>query len=186
MDPKATSSQCNPYFKLPPQVTAIKDRIGLGHFTQGTKQRAENLIKLSAPQFEKQGLKHKYYFLDDVFPPIKKKGKPPRRGDGLNAKEKKVLFNITKKSGLKYCTFEKINLLWNDYLKDVLKGAGKDTELRLAKTDYHGAKFAVLAALNPSLVGTVGIVVQETKNTFKIIDQANRVVSKSVSNPLKP
>lgn len=179
MNLKPETSQCDPYFQLPAQVTSVKERIGLQHFTHRTRERVMNLIKSDAPQFENQGLLHKYYFLDDIHPPVKKKGKPANKGERLNAKEKKKLFCINKQSQLKYATFEKINTLWNDYLKTVMKGSIKDAELRLAKCDYHGAKFAVLAAINPSLVGIVGFVVQETKNTFKMINKHDKIMSKS-------
>lgn len=48
----------------------------------------------------------------------------------------------------------------------------------LVKSDFHGAKITVIASCNASVVGQTGIVAMETKNTFKIVGQDNRVRSK--------
>lgn len=46
---------------------------------------------------------------------------------------------------------------------------------KLLKSDYHGAILTVSRAKNPSLVGLQGIVVQETQETFKLIDPSHVV-----------
>ncbi|KAI1285418.1 Ribonuclease P protein subunit p29 [Halotydeus destructor] len=50
-------------------------------------------------------------------------------------------------------------------------------QLDLIRADYHGAQFVIEASRNPSLVGIKGIVVQETKNTFKLIAETNRIIT---------
>lgn len=47
----------------------------------------------------------------------------------------------------------------------------------LVKSDFHGAKVTVIASCNASVVGHTGIVVMETKNTFKIVGPDNRIRS---------
>lgn len=47
----------------------------------------------------------------------------------------------------------------------------------LIKSDLNGAKVSVVASCNPSLVGKTGIVAMETRNTFKIISEDNRLRS---------
>ena len=51
-------------------------------------------------------------------------------------------------------------------------------EERLLKADYHGSIITVTRAKCPSLVGACGIVLQETKNTLKIITKDDRLKSK--------
>lgn len=48
---------------------------------------------------------------------------------------------------------------------------------QLYKADYHGAKVRVVRSKCPSYVGVEGIVVMDTKNTFRILAQDNVVRS---------
>uniref|UniRef100_A0A2M4AZ71 Ribonuclease P protein subunit p29 n=1 Tax=Anopheles triannulatus TaxID=58253 RepID=A0A2M4AZ71_9DIPT len=45
----------------------------------------------------------------------------------------------------------------------------------LLKADYHGAKVTVVRSKQPSVVGMKGIVVLDTKGTFKIVSKDNRL-----------
>ena len=49
---------------------------------------------------------------------------------------------------------------------------------RLMKADYHGAKVTVVRSKCPSLVGIEGIIVQDTKCTFRILSEDNLIRSK--------
>ena len=49
---------------------------------------------------------------------------------------------------------------------------------RLLKADYDGCLVTVKKSRNPSLVGQSGIVLMETKNTFKIITRDDKVKCK--------
>ncbi|KAA1082568.1 hypothetical protein PGT21_007123 [Puccinia graminis f. sp. tritici] len=46
---------------------------------------------------------------------------------------------------------------------------------KLLKADYHGAHLSVHKAKNPSLVDLQGIVIQESEQTFKLIQADNRI-----------
>ncbi|XP_053211313.1 ribonuclease P protein subunit p29-like [Panonychus citri] len=182
------SSQ-NAYRGLPESVTRVADRMEFVHHGHKvSKPNAEDLIASNAPVFaqEKHGVK--YYYLtsiDSKFtrkkdkpkekPNIKGKKNKEKKPNKLNSKERKSLFKINRETKLDYETFEKINHIWDKYIGIILKNNPKDSSLRLAKADYHGAKFCVLASLNPSLVGIVGLVVQETRNTFKLINKQNQI-----------
>lgn len=50
----------------------------------------------------------------------------------------------------------------------------------IAKSDFHGAMISVVASCNPTLVGQTGIVVMETRNTFKIVSKDDRTRSKYI------
>jgi len=51
-------------------------------------------------------------------------------------------------------------------------------ETKLLKADFHGALLTVTKAKSPSLVGLTGLVLLETKNTFKLITTKNLLKSK--------
>lgn len=48
----------------------------------------------------------------------------------------------------------------------------------ITKSDFHGAMISVIASCNQTLVGQMGIVVMETRNTFKIVSKDDRIRSK--------
>ena len=48
---------------------------------------------------------------------------------------------------------------------------------RIAKADYHGCLLMVTRSKNPSYIGARGIVVLETKNTFQIICEDDKLKS---------
>ena len=50
--------------------------------------------------------------------------------------------------------------------------------MKLLKADYHGCMITVRKTKCPSLLGLSGIVLMETKNTFKIISKDNKVKCK--------
>lgn len=176
-------SDCHLYQSLPKSVVDVADRMKFVHLKyRVNKESAEHVINKCVPALKSEGLGVKYYFLEDDFNKKLKeneqkaeKRKNAQKIDKLNSKQRKLLFNVNQKSNLQYETFEKINNIWNDYIGSILQNNPKDASLRLAKADYHGAKFCVVASCNPSLVGIVGIVVQETKNTFKLIDKQDKI-----------
>lgn len=49
---------------------------------------------------------------------------------------------------------------------------------QLIKADFHGAKISIDKSKCPTLVGLTGIVIQDTKNTFRICGMDNVIRSK--------
>lgn len=49
---------------------------------------------------------------------------------------------------------------------------------QLIKADFHGAKISIDKSKCPTLVGLTGIVIQDTKNTFRICGLDNVIRSK--------
>lgn len=104
------------------------------------------------------------------------------------------LFNLPTKS-MKYSDLVPLHELWTQYIEKQLEPHLKKREdgklsvpevhestydnfsKTLMKSDFHGAKITVESSCNPSLVGQTGIVAMETRNTFKIISQDNRIRS---------
>lgn len=52
-----------------------------------------------------------------------------------------------------------------------------EVEQKLLKADYHGSIIEVTKTKCPSLLGQKGIMLQETKNTWKIIREDHEVKS---------
>lgn len=100
----------------------------------------------------------------------------------LTAREKRELklFEIQPEQQ-RYDMYVPLHELWNDYIRDLLKldkateRSNPTLEERLLRADYHGSIITVTRAKCPSLVGACGIVLQETKNTLKIIAKDDRV-----------
>ena len=69
-----------------------------------------------------------------------------------------------------------MNRLWNEYVAELCKDAQTDEHRlqRLITADYHGAMIRVVKAKNASLVGKEGIVIQETKNVFVIVEKSRQ------------
>lgn len=104
------------------------------------------------------------------------------------------LYNLPTKS-MKYADLLPLHELWLQYIEKQLQlhikkrddgklsvpevhESGYDAFSKtLIKSDLNGAKVTVIASCNPSLVGQVGIVAMETRNTFKIISEDNRIRS---------
>ncbi|CAF1260729.1 unnamed protein product [Rotaria magnacalcarata] len=66
-----------------------------------------------------------------------------------------------------------MNDLWKQYISELLKDATNNENIlqRILTADYHGCIIRVDKAKNRSLLGKEGIVIQETKNIFVIIDK---------------
>jgi len=54
----------------------------------------------------------------------------------------------------------------------------ENVNLQLMKADFHGAKISIDKSRCPSLVGVTGIVIQDTKNTFRVCGMDNIIRSK--------
>ncbi|XP_003706349.2 ribonuclease P/MRP subunit POP4 [Megachile rotundata] len=105
------------------------------------------------------------------------------------------LRKIGCKNDMKYIDLLPLNQLWLKYMQQILgtkfflnvpkNPIDPNWEIvnqQLIKADFHGAKISVFASKCPSLVGLNGIVIQDTKNTFRICGKDNiiRTIPKDV------
>lgn len=146
---------------------------------------------------------HKTVFTGSKIQPLKKKS-----NKGSKKKSKQLtrtqfadigLYNLPTKS-IKYADLMPLHQLWLGYIKKQLqpvltrcddgtlvvpqvydKFYDAFTKL-LVKVDFHGAKIAVIASCNPSLVGQSGIIAMETRNTFKIVGKDNKTRSEMTNS----
>lgn len=99
---------------------------------------------------------------------------------------KKILLNLNKgiHKELHFTDLLPLNAIWVDYMRNLL-GVESFSKLpnsplesnwevvsqKIMKADYHGAKISVIRSKCPSLVGVSGIILQDTKNTFRLIGE---------------
>lgn len=124
---------------------------------------------------------------------VKRKQKRNYRGKFLSARKRLYLElgKVDHKSQIKYSNLLPLNQLWLSYMRKVL-GVESFTSIpensnnpnwenvnqQLIKADFHGAKISIEKSKCPTLVGLTGIVIQDTKNTFRICGLDNVVRSK--------
>lgn len=164
---------------LPKVVGMISDRIGLDYNIR-PKQATEIYIS-KQNRLELKNLKNSYYSLtegktkksgDDVKQKIPQAKNPLK----LNCEIRKKLYKLTpdEKHRLKYRDFEKIHKLWSEYAQKVMANNDLTNVFRM---DLHGCLLKCTASKNPTFVGQEGFVVQDTKNTFLLVNRTNRIVT---------
>lgn len=162
------------YQKLPTEVREAAQTLQLELNAPNVNQ----LFKSHLPKLDfESSLQYHTYLLDETGSKSLKKKYFKKRKDALTAKQRKKLFDISK-ANLKYETFVKVNLVWQEYIAKIINEVKSPADhLKLARADYHGGYFVVVASRNPSLVGIKGFVVQETKHTFRIITKEDKISS---------
>lgn len=69
---------------------------------------------------------------------------------------------------------EPLYQMWCDYYRGLLGDPQKAPDERMLKADYHGALVLVAEAHNPTMIGLVGIVILETRQSFQLITKDDR------------
>lgn len=165
---------------LPKVVDMIADRIGL-NYSINRKEATEKYIAENN-RLDLANLRNSNYSLseertrkgkDNLIRNTRVKVKNPLK---LNAQVRKQLYKLTpgEKQNLRYSDFEKINQLWCSYAKTVLSSGDP---LSVFRMDLHGCLIKCTASKNPTLVGTEGFVIQDTKNTFLVVKRTNKIVT---------
>ena len=144
------------------------------------------LKKHTSAKRQKEGvidnLKHRVFFIDNTERPKKRYNMKRKCRHKLSSEEKKKLglFKIPKEQN--YESFLPLHNLWKDYMRDLIdfsrvteENAPTTVQQKLLKADYHGAIVIVSKSKTPSLIGQTGIILQETKNVFKIVTKENKV-----------
>eukprot|EP00746_Dinoflagellata_sp_MGD_P021141 gnl/MRDRNA2_/MRDRNA2_149331_c0_seq1.p1 gnl/MRDRNA2_/MRDRNA2_149331_c0~~gnl/MRDRNA2_/MRDRNA2_149331_c0_seq1.p1 ORF type:complete len:222 (-),score=47.37 gnl/MRDRNA2_/MRDRNA2_149331_c0_seq1:50-715(-) len=98
-----------------------------------------------------------------------------QRASGSEARTQ-GFFAITKQPSFTHAEMLPLHELWTEYAEGLVPaGAGKEAVAAVSSMDLHGSILEVVRAKNPGCVGTQGIVVQETQNTFRIISEDDKV-----------
>ncbi|XP_062622222.1 ribonuclease P protein subunit p29-like [Saccostrea cucullata] len=144
-----------------------------------------NFLKANLPRKrlrkgEIENLEHFRQNLDNKRP--KKKPLPVSKKRSLTsrARRKLKLFDLPKE-GQKFETYLPMHELWKDYMRQTLGLTDKNKSFdqhnceNILKGDFHGCFLTVSKSCCPSYIGATGLVIMETKNTFKIITKQNQV-----------
>ena len=168
--------------RLPKVVDMIGDRIGLNYNINRRETTEAFVVKHG--RLDLNNLRYSSYSLTEDK--TKKSKDEPKTVNKLhvknplklNAKLRKRLYKLSPldKQKLEYKKMAEIHELWLGYSKKVVASNGGDPS-NIYKLDLHGCLLKCTASKNPTLVGSEGIVVQETKNTFLIIGKTNRLVT---------
>ncbi|XP_034949838.1 ribonuclease P protein subunit p29 [Chelonus insularis] len=128
------------------------------------------------------------YILDKVKSHMQKV--KPKKKTFLSSRQRKRIGikTIGLNTKLKYADFLPLKKLWLQYvlktleIDDFCKLPVSPTDpqwetmnLKLMRADLHGADMAVVKSKCPSLIGIRGILIQETKNAFRVIGEDNTV-----------
>lgn len=86
--------------------------------------------------------------------------------------KRRIRQTFTAFSNIRYRTFLPLKEMWMMYIEDLIKFKSLTKESlplaaqKMMKADFHGCPIRVVQSKCPSYVGTFGIVIKETKNTF--------------------
>jgi len=125
--------------------------------------------------------KHAFIFTKKLLAG-KKKRKNKRIHNLLTVKEKRRLgiFNVTE-GDITYETFLKIHDLWKGYFRSAVSGEKcqnlESLQASLMKADYTGCHFVIVASKCATYIGMKGLVLQETKNVFRLINKEDQIVN---------
>ncbi|KZV26155.1 hypothetical protein F511_06322 [Dorcoceras hygrometricum] len=113
----------------------------------------------------------------------KKFSKRFKKHMSLKQHKKKGTFDLPEEFH-KFEIFEPMHEKWTSYTSNLVKNVGKDQLAQcFLNADLHGAMILVVQCKVMSYIGTHGIMIRETEQTFGIITQDNkfRVVPKKLS-----
>lgn len=150
-----------------------------------------NFLKTNVPSEDISNINNELK-KDFVFAKRKSKSKKQKdkkkKNHYLNRTEKKAIgfYNIPKKS-FSYNDMLKINLIWNNYMSQILNlestiptCSSKNWDSisqALYKADFHGSILKVIRSKCSSYVGKEGICILDTRNTFKLLTKQNIVTT---------
>lgn len=135
-----------------------------------------NVVKNNTEDVEFK-LRYKPVMLENLQT-AKPSNKPKRKE--MSAREKRIrgIYNISSKNQ-RYDMYVPLHKLWQDYMQSMLNlqpnSNLKAAYPKLLRADYHGCILNVSRSKCPSYVGTSGILLQETKNAFKIITKDDKL-----------
>ncbi|XP_071554773.1 ribonuclease P protein subunit p29 [Temnothorax nylanderi] len=133
-----------------------------------------------------------------IFNKIRSKRKQKvERGKFFSARKRLRLGlgRVGNQNQIKYSDLLPLNQLWLQYMREALGVESftsipknpsspnwENVNLQLMKADFHGARISIDRSRCPSLVGVTGIVIQDTRNTFRVCgtDNVIRTIPKDV------
>ncbi|KAF7492600.1 Ribonuclease P protein subunit p29 [Sarcoptes scabiei] len=167
------------YKQLPKAIQDVGHLINLDQsiIEINDEKRVMNLVNEIIPRkdFDDENFRYKIYSLYETIEREKSRRQSKRKC--LNSKQRKALFDL-KKEKFKFSDFDPINSLWHSYFDSVLNEIKtKEDQLKLARIDFHGCYLMVYSSKNVSIVGLKGYVLQESKSTFRLLTEQDRLLT---------
>jgi len=102
----------------------------------------------------------------------------PKRGVG--AKTAKKHFQLPAEE-VDFNLYMPLHELWKEYVTGLLEGNYSTANIaaKLTKADMHGAMLSVWKASCASYPGHKGIVIQETRRSFRVVTPGNKVIRRT-------
>lgn len=145
------------------------------------------LISSIVPPGRRENIKSNFFFTWD---PKSFKKKPKKRKKRVTTNDKLLKDLTLPRLGISYSDMLPVHNLWLQYMENVLSDylgkklpdvhdPGYDNfSLILMRADYNGAKLKVIRSKCSSLIGKTGILTMETKETLKVLQENNELISK--------
>ncbi|XP_012055126.1 PREDICTED: ribonuclease P protein subunit p29 [Atta cephalotes] len=162
---------------------------------ENTQQYVIDFLQNLLPPSDRKSISdelRKTFIFNKIKPKHKKK---IEKGKCFSAR-KRLRFGLGRignRNQMKYSDVLPLNQLWLQYMREMLCVESfadisenprnwENVNLQLIKADFHGAKISIDRSKCPSLVGVTGIVIQDTKNTFRVcgMDNIIRTIPKDV------
>lgn len=168
------------YKKLPPKIEKLGHKIGL---QKVSSKYVRKFLKETIPESRLGDIEEfkKYVFSFEKYNVRKKK--QPKKKTLLNAYQQRKLavFKMDPKI-TKFDVFIPLHDMWKQHMETILmlkEGGNLKDEAgvyqKLIKADYNGAMLVVASSKCPSYVGLRGIVLQETRNIFRLITPDDKI-----------
>lgn len=135
-----------------------------------------NVVKHNTEEVELK-LRYKPVMLEGLN--TGKPDKKPKKKE-MSARNKRIhgIYNISA-TNQRYEMYLPLHKLWQDYMQSMLNlqpnSYLKALYPKLLRADYHGCILTVSRSKCPSYIGASGILLQETKNAFKIITKDDKL-----------
>jgi len=178
---KADISYSALYSDLPVFVKHNLEGLGLQPLNCSAKSYVasftERMVQNNTADLEKM---HREPVMLDRLNTHKNKSNKKRKRKEMSAREKRSrgIYRISPKNQ-RYDMYLPLHELWTGYMQELLNLAPnsnlKVVYPKLLRADYHGCVLTVSRSKCPSYVGTCGILLQETKNAFKIITKDDKL-----------
>lgn len=153
----------------------IYERVNLNTFKDPNNKSIEDVLKPLFPNekvFQQEFTSDKVFVLDKFIKSSEKtKKKIPKQNYTKN------LIKEMKKEEIKYESLIPMNQMWNEYITSLMnKTLNVETiNSKIVKCDLHGALIEVADSINRNNIGIKGIMLFESKKTFNILNQSNKI-----------
>ncbi|XP_053617701.1 ribonuclease P protein subunit p29 [Plodia interpunctella] len=158
---------------------------------QDTEEAVVNFLKTNVPKSDVPKVDtelKKNFVLAKIKSKDQKKKAKKKKIHSLTRKEKaKLGFYVIPRNSVNYNEILPLNQIWEHYMSQIIQTnrqvphvnskSWENYTQTIYKADFHGSRLLVARSKCPSYVGKSGICIMDTKNTFKIVSEDNKVIT---------